>query len=171
MRRMGEGGLRGEGMRSGRSPKWAGWPASSSAGGAGTFSTSAWYVVSAKNVNLIPWQVIYLYGDLAIYGAAVAKSVRDVTCTFRPNATVTALNISENAPCWPGSNQSRLSAYRVILALFTCTIGQFVFCNVTKTKYLQMVTTLMRWAAFLIMVALACVALSSSSPASPPPTR
>jgi len=115
--------------------------------------------------------VIYLYGDLAIYGAAVAKSVRDVTCTFRPNATVTALNISENAPCWPGSNQSRLSAYRVILALFTCTIGQFVFCNVTKTKYLQMVTTLMRWAAFLIMVALACVALSSSSPASPPPTR
>jgi len=115
--------------------------------------------------------VIYLYGDLAIYGAAVAKSVRDVTCTFRPNSTVTALNISESAPCWAGSNQSRLSAYRVILALFICTIGQFVFCNVTKTKYLQIVTTLMRWAAFLVMVALACVALSSSPPASPPSTR
>ena len=26
---------------------------------------------------------IYLYGDLAIYGAAVAKSIRDVACTFR----------------------------------------------------------------------------------------
>ena len=90
-------------------------------------------------------QVIYLYGDLAIYGAAVAKSVRDITCTFRPNSTVTALNISESAPCWAGSNQSRLSAYRIILALFICTIGQFVFCNVTKTKYLQIVTTLMRW--------------------------
>merc|ERR1719237_279930 len=115
--------------------------------------------------------VVYLYGDLAIYGAAVAKSVRDVTCTFRPNSSVTALNISESAPCWAGSNQSRLSAYRVILALFICTIGQFVFCNVTKTKYLQIVTTLMRWAAFLVMVALACVALSSSAPASPPSTR
>ena len=75
----------------------------------------------------------------------MAKSVRDVTCTFRPNSSVTALNISESAPCWAGSNQSRLSAYRVILALFICTIGQFVFCNVTKTKYLQIVTTLMRW--------------------------
>merc|ERR1719350_1683714 len=29
----------------------------------------------------------------------------------------------------------------------------------------------MRWAAFLVMVALACVALSSSTPASPPSTR
>merc|ERR1712012_217835 len=60
------------------------------------------------------------------------------------------------------------SAYRVILALFTCTIGQFVFCNVTKTKYLQMVTTLMRWQAFLIMVILATIRLSNIAPAAPP---
>lgn len=33
---------------------------------------------------------IYLYGDLAIYGAAVAKSLRDVMCTFTP------ANVSKN---------------------------------------------------------------------------
>ena len=63
MRRMGEGGLLEEGMRLGRSPKWAGWLASSSAGGAGTFSTSAWYVVSAENVQLNP-----LTGDISLRG-------------------------------------------------------------------------------------------------------
>ena len=26
---------------------------------------------------------VYLYGDLAIYAAAVAKSIRDVACTYR----------------------------------------------------------------------------------------
>ena len=40
-------------------------------------------------------------------------------------------------PCWSGSTKTRLDAYRIFLAVFVCTIGQFVFCNVTKTKYLQ----------------------------------
>ena len=90
--------------------------------------------------------VIYLYGDLAIYAAAVAKSLRDVACTFKPpNATSSSsLNISEAEICWQGSSQTRLDAYRIFLAVFVCTIGQFVFCNVTKTKYLQMITTVMR---------------------------
>ena len=40
--------------------------------------------------------VIYLYGDLAIYGAAVAKSLRDVACTFKPPNMTSPLNISES---------------------------------------------------------------------------
>ena len=88
--------------------------------------------------------VIYLYGDLAIYAAAVAKSLRDVACTFKPPNTTSSLNISEGEICWSGSSQTRLDAYRIFLAVFVCTIGQFVFCNVTKTKYLQMMTTVMR---------------------------
>lgn len=115
--------------------------------------------------------VIYLYGDLAIYGAAVAKSLRDVACSYRPANTTTSLNISESEPCWHGASQTRLDAYRIFLAVFTCTIGQFVFCNVTKTKYLQIFTTVMRWAAFLVMVVLACLTLAKGAPASPPPTR
>ena len=73
--------------------------------------------------------------------------------------------------CWEGSDQTRLDAYRIFLAVFVCTIGQFVFCNVTKTKYLQMATTLMRWQAFLIMVVLATLRLSNMPPAQPPGSR
>ncbi len=89
---------------------------------------------------------IYLYGDLAIYGAAVSKSVRDVACTYRPpsNSSTTASNISETEKCWDWASQSRMDVYRIVLAIFVCTIGQFVFCNVTKTKYLQIITTIMR---------------------------
>jgi len=115
--------------------------------------------------------VIYLYGDLAIYGAAVAKSVRDVACTYRPPNMTSLLNISDSEPCWADSTQSRLDAYRIFLSVFTLTIGQFVFCNVTKTKYLQVVTTLMRWLAFTVMVVLAVLRLCSQPPAHPPATR
>ena len=37
---------------------------------------------------------VYLYGDLAIYGAAVAKSLRDVACTFKPPNATSGFNIS-----------------------------------------------------------------------------
>lgn len=39
--------------------------------------------------------------------------------------------------CWKSSSRTRMDAYRIFLAVFICTLGQFVFCNVTKTKYLQ----------------------------------
>jgi len=112
--------------------------------------------------------VIYLYGDLAIYGAAVAKSLRDVACTYKPPNMTSPLNISESEVCWKSSSRTRMDAYRIFLAVFICTLGQFVFCNVTKTKYLQVATTLMRWLAFTVMVALAIVRLVGSKPASPP---
>jgi len=120
---------------------------------------------------------IYLYGDLAIYGAAIAKSLRDVSCTYVP-ANHTKGNISETEPCWAtglkagavvaAGGMSRLDAYRVFLAGFTLVVGPFVFFNVTKTKYLQILTTIMRWAAFFCMVTIACVRLSAGKVASPP---
>ena len=56
---------------------------------------------------------IYLYGDLAIYAAAVAKSLRDVACTFTPNNTSRSSgNISENALCWQDTDLTRIDAYR-----------------------------------------------------------
>jgi len=115
--------------------------------------------------------VIYLYGDLAIYGAAVAKSVRDVACTYKPPNGTQSYNISDSQLCWPGSNKTRLDAYRIFLGVFVSTIGLFVFCNVTKTKYLQIVTTLMRWQAFIVMVVLAILTLVNESPASPPTSK
>jgi len=100
--------------------------------------------------------VIYLYGDLAIYSAAVAKSIRDVACTYKPPNMTSTLNISDSEICWSGNESTRLDAYRVFVALFVGVAGPFVFCNVTKTKYLQILTSVMRWLAFGTMVALAC---------------
>jgi len=94
-----------------------------------------------------------------------------VACTFKPPNTTSSLNISEGEICWSGSSQTRLDAYRIFLAVFVCTIGQFVFCNVTKTKYLQMMTTVMRWLAFSVMVILATIRLTTDGPAKPPSSQ
>jgi len=114
---------------------------------------------------------IYLYGDLAIYGAAVAKSLRDVACTYTPaNQSQSSTNISEYDPCWSNEagNLNRMDAYRIALAVFVVFVGPFAFFNVTKTKYLQLLTTLMRWLAFGIMVTLACIRLSRGTIYTPP---
>ena len=110
---------------------------------------------------------IYLYGDLAIYGAAVAKSMRDVMCTYTP-VNASKSNISETEVCWEKSPLLRIDAYRISLAGFVLLLGPFTFFNVTKTKYLQLLTTLMRWAAFIIMVTLACLRLSKGKIFHPP---
>lgn len=36
--------------------------------------------------------------------------------------------------------------------IFVLTLGPFVFFNVQKTKYLQVLTSMMRWLAFTIMI-------------------
>ena len=66
---------------------------------------------------------IYLYGDLAIYGAAVAKSMRDVMCTYTP-ANVSKSNISEYELCWENSPIIRMDAYRIALTGFVCLLGK-----------------------------------------------
>lgn len=113
--------------------------------------------------------IIYLYGDLAIYGAAVAKSLRDVMCTYTPfNTTKSSKNISEDELCWENSDLDRFDAYRVALAGFIVLLGPFTFFNVTKTKYLQLLTTIMRWLAFGVMITLAGLRLSKGKIFNPP---
>jgi len=106
---------------------------------------------------------IYLYGDLAIYGAAVAKSVRDIACTYFPADAPCNSTLDGSAACWDGVGITRDDAYRIFLAIFTVTIGSFGFFNVSKTMLLQAVTTLVRWAAFLLMIVLACIRLAKYS--------
>jgi len=56
---------------------------------------------------------IYLYGDLAIYAAAIAKSLRDVACTYTPaNTSRSSGNISDNVLCWQDAELNRMDAYR-----------------------------------------------------------
>ncbi|XP_067005203.2 transmembrane protein 104 homolog isoform X2 [Anabrus simplex] len=99
--------------------------------------------------------VIYLYGDLSIYSAAVAKSLCDVACTYEPGGNFSNSSLPYTVHCWENSELTRRDAYRIFLGAFIMLLGPFVFFNVQKTKYLQMLTTLMRWIAFTIMIAYA----------------
>ncbi|XP_055340503.1 transmembrane protein 104-like [Paramacrobiotus metropolitanus] len=100
--------------------------------------------------------VIYLFGDLAIYATAVPKSLRDIACTFVNGSSV--FNMTEDDPCWAtAENLSRRNAYRIFVAVFACTLGPFLFFNVQKTKYLQIVTSATRWVALIMMIILAII--------------
>lgn len=98
--------------------------------------------------------VIYLYGDLSIYSAAVAKSLRDVICAHNLSANATDSD-DVVSRCWEDSVLSRYDVYRLCLVVFIGILGPFVFFNVQKTKYLQLVTVLFRWLAFSIMISIA----------------
>ncbi|XP_011494382.1 PREDICTED: transmembrane protein 104 homolog [Ceratosolen solmsi marchali] len=95
---------------------------------------------------------IYLYGDLSIYGTAIAKSVADVSCTYIPQNYTCNDIIPDNEHCWESINLSRFDAYRLFLTVFILSLGPFAFFNVQKTLYLQILTTMMRWLAFMIMI-------------------
>lgn len=48
-------------------------------------------------------------------------------------------------------------------------LGPFVFFNVQKTKYLQLLTSIMRWLAFTIMIVYALKSLFVYGPRGNPP--
>ena len=106
---------------------------------------------------------LYLFGDLAIYCTAVSKSLRDVSCT-KSNSTPS--NSSSSGPdnslmCWEGLTRS--DVYKIYVAIFVTLLGPFAFFNVSKTKYLQMFTTVMRWTAFLSMITLSIMRITDES--------
>ncbi|XP_023171215.2 transmembrane protein 104 homolog [Drosophila hydei] len=112
--------------------------------------------------------IIYLYGDLSIYSAAVARSLRDVLCEHdHSNSSDISISESssmhllgdfkgnENRACWKEYNLSRLVMYRIILIGFTIIFGPLVIFSIQKTKYLQMLTAVFRWLAFFLMICIA----------------
>ncbi|XP_011639469.1 transmembrane protein 104 homolog isoform X1 [Pogonomyrmex barbatus] len=112
---------------------------------------------------------VYLYGDLSIYSAAVAKSLADVACTYLPKNLTCNDTIPDTEFCWEGSTFNRLDAYRVFLTTFVLSLGPFVFFNVQKTKYLQLLTSVMRWIAFTVMIVYALKNLLVHGPRGDPP--
>lgn len=116
---------------------------------------------------------VYLYGDLSIYAAAVAKSFMDVVCSAVPT-NMTDSSEWEQLPCFNSTSPSelaysRLQVYRVALLTFFGAMGPFVFFNVQKTKYLQLFTSGMRWLAFAIMISMAIRLLATRGPQGHPP--
>ncbi|CAH0397999.1 unnamed protein product [Chilo suppressalis] len=116
---------------------------------------------------------VYLYGDLSIYAAAVAKSIMDVVCSTAPSNVTEPIDWHE-LPCFNTSSvsahpYSRMDVYRIALLTFVGAMGPFVFFNVQKTKYLQLFTSGMRWLAFAIMISLALRLLCVRGPQGHPP--
>ncbi|XP_042228578.1 transmembrane protein 104-like isoform X3 [Homarus americanus] len=111
---------------------------------------------------------IYLYGDLAIYEAAVAKSLRDSICNYVPaNCSSEPVDLDK---CFQDSDLTRLEMYRLCTAAFIGVMGPFVFFNLTKTKYMQMLTTFTRWLAMGIMITWAIVYLAENKGHGHPPS-
>ncbi|XP_026859154.2 transmembrane protein 104 [Electrophorus electricus] len=98
--------------------------------------------------------IVYLYGDLAIYAAAVPMSLMEVACGNH-SCNTGSLKCNDTESCW--GPVKRKDAYRVFLAIFTLLLGPFTFFNAQKTKYLQILTSLMRWIAFSMMIILALI--------------
>ncbi|XP_039198815.1 transmembrane protein 104 isoform X2 [Crotalus tigris] len=114
--------------------------------------------------------IIYLYGDLAIYAAAVPVSLMQVTCTMTGNHSCSVedgTKYNDTDKCWGPIR--RIDAYRIYLAVFTLLLGPFTFFNVQKTKYLQIMTSLMRWLAFIIMIIMALLRISKGQGEGHPP--
>ncbi|KAJ8389160.1 hypothetical protein AAFF_G00123660 [Aldrovandia affinis] len=110
--------------------------------------------------------IIYLYGDLAIYAAAVPISLMEVACG---NHSCSAGNVKYNDTdsCW--GSVKRKDAYRVFLSIFTLLLGPFTFFSAQKTKYLQILTSVMRWVAFSMMIVLALIRIGKGKGAGHPP--
>ena len=74
------------------------------------------------------------------------------------NVSQTLLDSDE---CWliSGTVISRGSAYRIFGATLLVTLVPFAYLDVSKTKYMQILTSLFRWGSFTTMIVLAGVAL------------
>ncbi|KAK6028380.1 transmembrane amino acid transporter protein [Ostertagia ostertagi] len=109
---------------------------------------------------------IYLWGDIAIYTVTVPKSLMNVIC-----APINTSIVRPTDPCrenWPEFFQ-RFTVYRLCIVVFIMVCTPMVIIGITKTKYLQLTTSVCRWTAFILMICLAIVQIANSGPAASPP--
>ena len=116
--------------------------------------------------------IVYLYGDLAIYGAAVPKSLRDVICDYNPNnktLNITNLTLAESDHCFADEPEglTRFEMYQIMLTVFFVLMLPFTFFNVQKTKWLQILTSALRWLSFLMMIGIAVGRIAKGKVAHP----
>ena len=116
-----------------------------------------------NKVALILYYIIislYLYGDLAIYAAAVPKSMTTVICgatdVFDHDVNLPCNNVKDTM-----KNISILDMYRIMLVVFTAILCPFIFLNISKTKLLQISTSIFRWIAFMAMIILALIKIKN----------
>jgi hypothetical protein len=93
---------------------------------------------------------IYLYGSITIHLTAIAKSLTSVVCDD-PNC----FDGNDTAPCKMIKNLSVIHTYRIFVAVSVVLCSPFIFFSLTKSKILQICTTLFRWFALTSMIILA----------------
>ncbi|CAJ0935607.1 unnamed protein product, partial [Mesorhabditis belari] len=112
---------------------------------------------------------VYLFGDLAIYSTTVPKSMMNMIC-----ASINTSTVQPEDPCqehWPHVF-TRFMVYRLCVLAFICICLPMIIVGVTKTKYLQLATSVSRWTAFSLMIFLASLQLATDgAAASPPPVN
>ncbi|CAI5455310.1 unnamed protein product [Caenorhabditis angaria] len=111
--------------------------------------------------------IIYLFGDLAIYSTTVPKSAMNIICATINSSTVKPTDLCH--PNW-ADFLTRMNVYRGCVLVFVVIVClPMVLVGITKTKHIQMMTTLSRWGAFILMISLASLQLLSNGPAAHPP--
>ncbi|KAK4876808.1 hypothetical protein RN001_009314 [Aquatica leii] len=105
---------------------------------------------------------VYLYGDLAIYVTAISKTMCDIVCNYNSESD------DYSMPCWENAQIDKITTYRIFVILFAILVGPFSYFNVQKTKYLQILTSSMRWAAFTIMITIAVTEMVEYRPQGKP---
>uniref|UniRef100_A0A914H0D6 Amino acid transporter transmembrane domain-containing protein n=1 Tax=Globodera rostochiensis TaxID=31243 RepID=A0A914H0D6_GLORO len=113
---------------------------------------------------------VYLFGDLAVYSTTVPKSLMNVICS---SVNVSSAVTSSNTPCHPHANDlfhaiSRFAVYRICIFAFLVFCLPMILMGMTRTKWLQLATTLSRWTAFLLMIVLATTQLIHNGPKGSP---
>lgn len=76
---------------------------------------------------------IYLYGDLSIYGAVVAKTLTGVVCTYQPLNFTCNDTIADTEICWEQFALNRQDAYRMFLVC----LSMKIFIDIIITIFLS----------------------------------
>ncbi|WKY16431.1 hypothetical protein Q1695_001237 [Nippostrongylus brasiliensis] len=109
---------------------------------------------------------IYLFGDLAIYSTTVPKSLMNIICSPINTSFVTSADPCQ--PNWP-TFFDRFTVYRLCVVVFVAICTPLVIIGTTRTKYLQLATTVCRWSAFSLMIVLASTQMIANGAATTPP--
>ncbi|KAF7629280.1 hypothetical protein Mgra_00009174 [Meloidogyne graminicola] len=114
--------------------------------------------------------IIYLFGDLAVYSTMVPKSLMNIICS-----TLNSSSLNSSLPCHNNPNDwlhlfSRFFVYQFCILIFVIFCFPMILMGMTKTKWLQLSTTLSRWTAFILMIVMAInLLLNNGVKGHPPP--
>ncbi|KAI6652710.1 hypothetical protein LOD99_4493 [Oopsacas minuta] len=110
--------------------------------------------------------IVYLYGDMAIYIATVPKSLANITCVSQipsQNISIPGSNISNRTNGTHASNGlcfgmlQFMNLYRIYIVSFILLLGPLIFFDLSKSKWLQLFTAILRNISLIMMILIAAI--------------